>query len=273
VILFPQAKINLGLHVLRCRQDGYHDIDSVFYPVNWRDILEIVPSPDGKCSFFPSGLQIPGQPEQNLVVRAWRIMEQMYHLPPVHLYLHKTIPPGSGLGGGSSDAAGTLVLLNRLFDLGLDTTTLRNIAAGIGSDCAFFVEPAPACVSGRGEVIAPYSLSLPSIVIVVPPVSVFTADAYAAIRPSERDQAVASLLRKPISLWKDLLINDFEEVVGKQLPLIQSIKALLYSKGASYASMSGSGSAVYGIFENDIPDTERLRTESGGLVFVSSCRS
>ncbi len=266
MILFPPAKINLGLHVLRRRTDGYHDIDSVFYPVNWKDILEIIPSPDGKFSFFPSGIPVPVLPEQNLVVRAWRIMEQIYRLPPVHLYLHKTIPPGSGLGGGSSDAASTLVLLNRMFSLGLANDTLRNIAAGIGSDCPFFIDPVPAHVSGRGEKIVPFWLQLPAVIIVVPPLNISTASAYAGIKPREREQSVTDILQQPFSLWKELLFNDFGQAAALQFPQIQKIRESLYSNGAFYVSMTGSGSAVYGLFDNAMPDVERMKAETGGIV-------
>ncbi len=242
MVAFPPCKINLGLNILRKRSDGYHDIETCFYPVPWTDILEVVPS--DKFEFTVSGNVIPG--DDNLCVAAYKLL----NAPPAKIHLHKIIPTGAGLGGGSSDAAWTLRLLNQVFSLGLTKDQLRGYAAGLGSDVAFFLDDIPMIGTGRGEVLTPANINLKGkfIVIVKPGVHVSTAEAYAGIVPKE-----SKLDLENISSLK----NDFEESIFKKFPEIASIKSKLYEAGAMYASMSGSGSAVYGIF-NSAPSTSSI---------------
>jgi 4-diphosphocytidyl-2-C-methyl-D-erythritol kinase len=231
MVAFPPCKINLGLNIMRKRADGYHDIETIFYPVPWTDILEVIPS--DKFVFTATGNVIPGKEEDNLCVRAHKIL----NAPPAKIHLHKIIPAGAGLGGGSSDAASTLKLLNDVFELKHSKEDLKNYAAQLGSDCAFFIENRPMLGRGRGEILTPVDVDLKGkfIVIIKPDVHVSTAEAYAGVVPKERE---------PGSEWT----NDFEESVFKKYPILASIKSTLYEAGASYASMSGSGSAVFGIF-------------------------
>ncbi|MEJ0034393.1 MAG: 4-(cytidine 5'-diphospho)-2-C-methyl-D-erythritol kinase [Bacteroidota bacterium] len=233
----PPCKINLGLNVLRKRDDGYHDIETCFYPIPWTDILEIIPS--SKFEFTTSGNVIPG--DGNLCIKAYQLLKP----PPAKIHLHKIIPTGAGLGGGSSDAAWTLRLLMMFFSLGLSKDQLRSFAAQIGSDCAFFIEDGPMIGTGRGETLTPANISLKGkfIVIAKPDVHVSTVEAYAGVIPKESKLDLSNI---------SSLKNDFEESVFKKCPAITSIKQQLRDAGAEYASMSGSGSAVYGIFNNAI---------------------
>lgn len=253
MVSFPHAKINLGLNIIRKRADGYHDLETCFYPVGWTDILEIIPSP--AFHFSSSGLPVDGNPGDNLCVRAYQALKKDFNLPPVHIHLHKIVPMGAGLGGGSSDAAFTLRQLNETFGLGLSTLSLEEYAARLGSDCAFFISDSPRFGSGKGEVLSPVSISLKGkyIVLVKPDVHVSTAEAYAGVSPSARGLAIESILEhKPIGEWKSVLKNDFEDSVFKKYPEIAQVKHALYVHGATYASMSGSGSCVFGIFEKEI---------------------
>jgi 4-diphosphocytidyl-2-C-methyl-D-erythritol kinase len=235
MIAFPPCKINLGLNVLRRRADNYHDIETCFYPIPWTDILEVIPS--NRFEFTTSGNVIPG--DDNLCIKAYQLLDA----PPAKIHLHKIIPTGAGLGGGSSDAALTLRLLNDVFALGLSKTQLRSLAAQIGSDCAFFIDDVPMIGTGRGDILTPADISLKGkfIVVVKPDVHVSTAEAYADVVPKESKLDLSDL---------NALKNDFEESVFEKHPLIGSIKKQLYGAGAMYASMSGSGSAVYAIFDN-----------------------
>jgi 4-diphosphocytidyl-2-C-methyl-D-erythritol kinase len=242
MIAFPPCKINLGLSILRKRDDGYHDIETCFYPIPWTDILEIIPS--DRFEFTVSGNTIPG--DDNLCVKAYRLLSA----PPAKIHLHKIIPAGAGLGGGSSDAAWTLRLLNDIFNLKLSKDELRKYAAKIGSDCAFFIDDVPMMGTGRGDILTPANISLKGkfIVIVKPGIHVSTAEAYAGVVPQESAIDLTDMKS---------LKNDFEESIFKKFPVIASIKKSLYGMGAIYASMSGSGSAVYGIF-NDRPSTSSI---------------
>lgn len=252
MIAFPNAKINLGLRVLKKRNDGYHDIETVFYPVKWRDALEIVNANDNKFHLTQTGLQIDAAAENNLCAKTWKLMHDKFKIPSVHIHLHKVIPTGAGLGGGSSDAAETIKLLNKLFELKLNNEELEEITSDIGSDGAFFIKNKPVLARGRGNIFsgAEIDLSNYKIVIVKPPVAVSTAEAYKKITPNEANSLTEVIKLKP-EYWKDKLINDFELPVFKMHPGIGKIKNKLYKAGAVYASMSGSGSAVYGLFEKD----------------------
>lgn len=265
MVSFPHAKINLGLHVIRKRPDGFHDLETCFYPVPWTDILEIIPAKE--FQFSSSGLPVDGNSESNLCVKAYMLLKKDFDLPPVQIHLHKIIPMGAGLGGGSSDAAFTLRQLNESFSLGLSQSRLMDYAAQLGSDCAFFISDEPKLGTGRGEVLSPASVSLKGkfIAIIKPPVHVSTADAFAGIVPKESQVNLKDVVEhKPISEWKSLLKNDFEETVFKKFPVIRDMKDKLYAMGAMYASMSGSGSAVFGLFEKPVD----LRNEfSNAFVF------
>ncbi len=252
MILFPPAKINLGLRIVRKRADGYHDLETALLPVPWRDALEVIRS--DTFSFQTSGLPIPGAPENNLCVRAYHLLQQDFDLPPVAVHLHKIIPMGAGLGGGSSDAASMLVLLNDLFKLSLSTLALEAYAARLGSDCPFFIDPRPRLASGTGTTLEdlPLDLSGRHLLIMYPKVSVSTADAYARVVPRQPDSNLRNLLTQPVEAWKDQVVNDFEASVFQQHPVLANIKEQLYDAGATYASLSGSGSALYGLFDEPV---------------------
>ena len=265
MLSFPPCKINLGLHVLAKRADGYHAIETCFYPVPWSDILEVIRA--DKFAFTASGITVSGKEEDNLCVRAYRLLQQEHGLEPVQIYLHKIIPSGAGLGGGSSDAAHMLLLLNEVFLLNLSIGKLEQYAAQLGSDCAFFIHHAPMLGSGRGEVlhaVEHFTLKGFYIVLVKPPVEVSTAAAYAGVTIRPHTMPLGEVLRQPIAAWRDSLINDFEESIFKAHPEIGLLRQKLYDQGACYAAMSGSGSCVYGLFERK---PERLDEFSGCTVW------
>ena len=251
MICFPNAKINLGLHVLSKRSDGYHSIETVFYPVDLYDALEIVPTMGGETTFSQTGIQVDGKPEDNLVMKAYHLLKKDFDLPEAAIYLRKQIPVGAGLGGGSSDAASMIKLLNDFAALNLSVEQMEAYASRIGSDCPFFIQNIPVYAEGTGTVFSPAGISLQAYHIVVekPPVSVSTKEAYAQVKPQQPVAPLKDIIRLPINEWKNHLVNDFEPVVFAQYPEIGEIKQRFYSEGAIYASMSGSGSAVFGIFE------------------------
>jgi 4-diphosphocytidyl-2-C-methyl-D-erythritol kinase len=250
MVVFPHCKINLGLHVIAKREDGYHNIETCFYPIPWTDILEIIPSRE--FSFTSSGTVIPGKEENNLCIRAYHLLQTQCDLTPVKIHLHKVLPTGAGLGGGSSDATFTLRLLNSVFDLNLNKDQLREFASQLGSDCAFFIDDQPMLGSGRGEQLEELPLSLNGyyMILVKPDIHVATADAYSGVRPHLPTSGLSEILKRPITEWKECLINDFEKSVFEKYPAIELIKKELYKQGALYASMSGSGSSVFGIFQS-----------------------
>lgn len=258
MVAFPHCKINLGLHVISKREDGYHTIDTCFYPVPWTDILEIIPSTE--FAFTSSGSVIPGKELDNLCVKAYQLLKTQFKLEPVKMHLHKVLPAGAGLGGGSSDASFTLRLLNSVFELKLSTIQLKELASLLGSDCAFFVEDKPMLGSGRGEQLTDLQLSLKGyyLVVVKPDIHVSTAEAYAGVKPQLPDKTISEILSYPIAKWKNLLVNDFEKSVFIKYPSIEAIKRELYHYGAAYASMSGSGSSVYGIFQSETDLSSRF---------------
>ena len=251
MIDFPNCKINLGLNIVSKRDDGYHNIETEFYPLPLRDALEIIPSSDGLFEFSSSGLPIPGTPESNLCVKAWNLLQEEFGLPAVKMHLHKLIPMGAGLGGGSSDGAFSLKMLNNLFDLGLENGQLMDFARKLGSDCAFFIDNQPCHAFEKGDRFEPIQVDLAgfAVVIAVPGVHVNTALAYSMVTPKFPAREVNELARLPVGNWKDWLVNDFEKPVFEQFPVIGEIKTSMYELGALYAAMSGSGSAVYGIFD------------------------
>lgn len=254
MIIFPNIKINLGLWVEALRPDGYHNITSLFYPVPWRDALEIVAAETLQLSL--SGIPIPGEKNENLCLKAYRLLADDFALPPVHIHLHKTIPTGAGLGGGSADAAFTLKLLNRLFSLGLDKAALARYALLIGSDCPFFIENRPALAGGRGEILQPFAEQLAEMYlqIVCPPIHISTKEAYRNLQRSTHKMPFKKIVEMPIRRWKTLLHNDFETWAVAAHPQIGVLKRRMYQRQkALYAAMSGSGSAVFGIFSEKPP--------------------
>ena len=252
MITFPNIKINLGLSITEKRPDGYHNLETVFYPVALEDALEIRTNPEAQQKFtlHQHGMEIAGNPENNLVVKAYLLLEKEFHLPPVEIHLYKHIPSGAGLGGGSSDAAFMLKLLNEHYNLQLSDNQLEDYAAILGADCAFFIKNTPTYAEGIGNIFSPIELSLKGyrIMIVKPDVFVSTREAFANIRPHRPEYPVREVIRRPVAEWKDTLINDFEASVFPQYPVIGEIKEELYHQGAIYASMSGSGSSVFGLF-------------------------
>jgi 4-diphosphocytidyl-2-C-methyl-D-erythritol kinase len=251
MVLFPNAKINLGLSVIEKRSDGFHNLETVFYPIQWTDALEVISSGDQPISLNTSGLSVDGDIANNLCYKAWELLAKDYTLPNLQAHLHKVLPMGAGLGGGSADAAFMLKMINEVANLGLTNEMLSNYASKLGSDCAFFIENKPVFADGRGDHFTPIELDLSNFyfVIVMPPVTVNTAEAYSWIRPQTPKFRIQESIKLPIVKWKDYLINDFEAPVIKKHPLIGEIKNRLYSEGAIYASMSGSGASVYGIFD------------------------
>jgi 4-diphosphocytidyl-2-C-methyl-D-erythritol kinase len=253
MVVFPNCKINLGLNILKKRADGFHDLETVFFPIPWEDALEIVPS-DDKTTIHVSGIAT-GPEKENLVLKAYYLLKNDYpEMPPVQIFLHKAIPPGAGLGGGSSDAAFALQSLSRKFNLSLTGQQLTEYALQLGSDCPFFLMNFPCLATGRGENLEKISLSLSGkkIVLINPGIHVSTREAFNEIQPAIPRESLAGIIRKPIVEWKNSLVNDFENTIFSRFPEIESIKKEFYRQGALFASMSGSGSTVYGIFEIDI---------------------
>ena len=255
MISYPNAKINLGLNVVQKRPDGFHNIESVFYPIPWCDILEIVPDKSGRgqVAFTSTGIDIPSNGNPNLCEQVYQLMHDEFDLPSVKIHLHKIVPIGAGLGGGSADAAFAAVMLNELFQLKLSTEQLETIVAQVGSDCPFFIQNKPAYVTGRGELLEPFDLDLSGywIVLVNPNIHIGTKEAYAGITPSQPQASLKELLSKEVLEWKNGVKNDFEASIFPNHPTIEKVKTQLYDLGADYASMTGSGSTVFGLFENE----------------------
>lgn len=253
MLLFPHAKINLGLQVLGKRPDGYHDIRSVLLPIPLHDALEAVIDPalpDGEVRFNRTGLPVPGKPEDDLCMRAVETIRQERTLPGLQLHLHKAIPMGAGLGGGSSDGTHTLLLLNRLLELGLSPAELHPLAASLGSDCPFFLNNTAQLAEGRGEVLSPITVDLAGywLVLVAPGIHVPTAEVYRHMRLREGHEDLRQVIGLPVGEWQGLLVNNMEEYVFVKYPEIGAIKEKLLAQGAVYTAMSGSGASVFGIF-------------------------
>ena len=250
MISFPNAKINLGLHIIEKRKDGFHNLESCFYPVPWHDILEIMP--DEKLSFSSTGLEIPGKPEENLCLKAYQLLARDFNIGPVAIHLHKILPIGAGLGGGSSDAAFALKSLNQVFELSLDDDRLCQYARQLGSDCAFFIKNVATLAKEKGDQFENINVNLTGkhLVLIFPNIHVSTSDAYGGITPATPAKMIAEIIEnEPLKNWKASLANDFEYTVFAKYPVLEQIKSQLYETGAVYASMSGSGSALFGLFE------------------------
>lgn len=256
MIVFPNCKINLGLHITGRRADGFHDLETVFYPLPVTDALEVI-SP-GAMQFTSSGITIPGTVADNLCLQAFQLLQQDFpQLQPVNIHLHKHIPIGAGLGGGSADAAFMLQLLNNKFQLGLTEEQLMAYAARLGSDCAFFIPNRPCYATGRGEILEPLDLDLSgySFLLVHPGIHVNTGWAFKQLTPQVPAHSLREMIQLPVADWRAVITNDFEAPVFSAHPVLATIKTTMYENGAVYASMSGSGSAVVGIFpKNKIAD-------------------
>jgi 4-diphosphocytidyl-2-C-methyl-D-erythritol kinase len=251
MISFPNAKINLGLNIVSKRPDGYHNIETVFYPVHRCDVLEIVPAKEEKGRFFQTGIPLQEDTQKNLVMKAFHLLKAHHDIPEIDIYLRKNIPFGAGLGGGSSDAAFMLKLLNDFADLHLSHEQLEEYASQIGSDCPFFIQNRPVFAEGTGNIFTPAAVFLKGyhLVVVKPEIHVSTQEAYANVEPQQSKESLRDIIQLPVSEWKDKMVNDFEKSVFVRHPEIGEIKQKMYERGAVYASMSGSGSSVFGIFE------------------------
>ena len=259
MVSFPNAKINIGLNITERRSDGYHNLESIFYPIAIRDVVELIEAPELK--FTTSGLEIPGDLKDNLCMKAYGLMGKDYNLPPLHIHLHKHIPIGAGLGGGSSDAAFFIRLVSDKLRLGLTDEQMEAYCRLLGADCAFFVKNKPVFAFGKGDEFKQIDLDLANhfIVLVMPDVQISTSEAYRGIKPAKPQIPLLELIRLPANEWKNSARNDFEDPIFKNHPSIRGVKASLYEAGALYASMSGTGSSVYGIFTKkiELPDLEK----------------
>ncbi|MFO0361522.1 MAG: 4-(cytidine 5'-diphospho)-2-C-methyl-D-erythritol kinase [Flavobacteriales bacterium] len=252
MIVFPPCKINLGLFVTGKRPDGFHSLESLFLPVPLTDVLEVVTDDGDTCVFSSSGLPISGDAEHNIVVKAWRRLRESHGIGGVKVHLHKLIPMGAGLGGGSSDGAFMLRVLNTLFELNLSETELESHAAALGSDCPFFIRNRPQFVTGRGEVMsdAPPQIFTGWLALITPEVHVSTPLAYSLIRPKPAPVDLRMITTIPLERWQDVITNDFEAPVIAAFPMINQARTALKEAGANYVAMSGSGSTVFGLFES-----------------------
>lgn len=261
MLIFPNAKINIGLNITERRADGYHNLETIFYPLDIKDALEIVEADE--LTFESSGLEIPGTAEDNLCVKGYHLLKKDFDVPPVKIHLHKHIPIGAGLGGGSADAGFFIRLMNQKFELGLNDDRMMDYARQLGADCAFFIKNEPVFAFEKGDEFEPVKLDLSKyhIALVMPPVHVSTAEAYRGVKPASVEYSLMELVQEPVVNWKKFIKNDFEVSVFRDHPEIRGVKAALYEAGALYASMSGSGASVFGIFEQQ-PDLEHLAGEN-----------
>lgn len=262
MLVFPNCKINLGLCVVERRPDGMHNLETVFYSIPLRDTLEVLPLEHSNApySFRQIGRRIDGSAEDNLIVRVYLSLKEEFELPPVDILLDKKIPMGAGLGGGSSDAAYMMRVLNEMFRLGLSAEDMERRVSAFGADCAYFIQEKPSFATGVGDVLTPLNLSLKGwhIVLVKPEESVATKEAYAHVVPQRPTHDLRAALSLPVEAWKGKVVNDFERSVFVSHPRIAAIKETLYDMGAAYASMSGSGSTVFGLFKNEQPSLQEV---------------
>ncbi len=264
MVNFPFCKINLGLNIVSKRTDGYHNLETCFFPLPFCDALEVVTAPEFR--FVVTGTPVAGNEADNLCVQAYRLLEKDHSLPPVYMHLHKAIPSGAGLAGGSSDAAHTLLLLNKKFGLNIAAEQLAAYALQLGSDCPFFLHNEPMWGRGRGEILEPVSVQLPgyTVVLVMTGIHISTAAAFTGIEPKAPEYDLRETVQQPPAEWKYRLVNDFEQTVYVQHPELQQVKYRLYEQGAVYASLTGTGSVVYGLFAQPIAEQELSRQLSAG---------
>lgn len=263
MLVFPKAKINIGLNITGRRDDGYHNIETIFYPVGLCDALEVVAGAAGSETDIlnVTGYGLNVAPENNLALKAVKMLRQIRPFPILRINLHKGIPSGAGLGGGSSDAACMLRTIDRMFSLNISDETLKETALQLGSDCPFFIDSRPSFATGRGEILEPVDTVLKGfhIVLLNPGIQVSTREAYENCEPAVPEKSLKDLVNSPVREWKNLIVNDFEKTVFRKYPLIGDLKAALYNSGSLYSSMSGSGSTVYGIFTGKPALPDRLR--------------
>ncbi|MET4083822.1 4-diphosphocytidyl-2-C-methyl-D-erythritol kinase [Pedobacter sp. UYP30] len=252
MLSFPNAKINLGLNITAKRDDGYHNIETVFYPIGIKDVLEITDAPEVSCEIH--GIEVPGSANDNLCLKAFNLLAADFNIIPQKINLLKNIPVGAGLGGGSADAAFTLKLVNQRFGLGLSDEQLWQYARKLGADCAFFIKNKPAFAFNKGDEFEDVKIDLNKyfLVVVMPTIHVSTANAYANVKPQRQVKSIKEIIEQPMGTWKEELTNDFEDSVFKDHPAIAKIKAELYDEGAIFALLSGSGASVFGIFEKEL---------------------
>lgn len=252
MLTFPNAKINIGLNITEKRPDGYHNLETIFYPIELCDTLEFIQKEETK--FDCSGLEIEGESDNNLIMKAYRLLKDEFNLPPINIHLHKAIPMGAGLGGGSADAAFMLKMLNDEFNLGLSSIELQQRATKLGADCPFFIDNKPVLAKGIGNIFESTEVNLSGyhIVLIKPNVHVSTAEAYGGCKPQRWTTPLEEAIKQPITEWKNYIFNDFEKTVFIAHPELAEIKEMLYEKGAIYAAMSGSGSTIYGIFDKEV---------------------
>lgn len=261
MIGFPNAKVNIGLNIIEKRPDNFHNIETVLYPVGLKDILEIIEVRD-TCSsvrFTNTGIPIDACAENNLCVKAYNLLSEDFNLPPVSIHLHKIIPVGAGLGGGSADAAFTIKMLNEKFRLDITDAETVKYAKQLGSDCAFFLENIPSMATGKGDRLEPVEPYLEGfyLVLVFPGIYISTSKAYSGVIPEKPERSLKDQIKQPVKQWKDSICNYFEKIIFSEYPEIREIKEKLYKLGAVYSSLSGSGSAVYGIFDRE-PDLKEI---------------
>jgi 4-diphosphocytidyl-2-C-methyl-D-erythritol kinase len=255
MITFPNCKINLGLNILQKREDGYHDIETIFYPLNICDALELITITGTQpIQFSCTGLHIDGDEQNNLCTKAYQLLKKDFpQLPAIKMHLHKTVPVGAGLGGGSANAAFTLMLLNKKFQLNLSSDQLINYASQLGSDCSFFIINKPCFATGRGEILEPIELDLSAyqFLVINPFIHISTKWAFTKTQPAPPSESIKQIAMQPVEMWRALLANDFEKPLIQYYPQLKLLKEKLYDIGALYASMSGSGSTFFGIFDKD----------------------
>lgn len=263
MVVFPCCKINLGLNVVERRSDGYHNLETVFYPIPLHDNLEVTTAKHASQPYLlhKTGLHVEGDDENNLVVKVFNLLrEDFKQIPPVEIWLHKRIPSGAGLGGGSSDAAFMMRLLNEKYELGMDDEDIEYRLSRLGADCPFFYQARPAFATGIGDQLMPIDFDLAgwNFLLVKPDIHVSTRDAYSMVRPKPSSESLLQSLSRPVDTWRETVKNDFEYSVFQHYPEIAAIKQTLYDMGATYASMSGSGSSVFALFERSQPEAESV---------------
>ncbi|PKQ60389.1 4-(cytidine 5'-diphospho)-2-C-methyl-D-erythritol kinase [Labilibaculum filiforme] len=251
---FPNAKINIGLNIVAKRPDGFHNIETIFYPIPLTDGLEIATSDKKEnYTFSSSGIPIRIADRDNIVCKAYELLRTQYQIPSSTIHLHKNIPFGAGLGGGSSDAAFMIKMLNEQYQLKLSYESMENLAGQLGSDCPFFIQNKPVFATGKGDIFSEVLINLSGyhLLLIKPDVHISTPEAYSKVQPVQPSKSLKELIKEPIQNWKNSIFNDFENSIFPAHPELEKIKSHLYSMGALYASMSGSGSSLFGIFKNE----------------------